>query len=440
MKIVSPYLHRYITSNGDCLLLEVLQGKFFRVKQEQIPLLDKALEFPDKIDDRHILVENNIIIEDNIDHIQRCDKLYEDFVNKKDYLHLVILPTEDCNFRCSYCYEDHRHNVMSEELMKAVELYVEKEIGKYQALRVEWFGGEPLYEKEIVFKLSEKLIAICKNNKKPYYASMTTNGYYLSLETFRKLLKCKIVRFQVTLDGSAPTHDKQRVLETGEGTYGVILSNLLCIRDNIHSNFFNITIRCNVTSENYMELKGFAEEMKENFGNDARFNFLWKIAWNPQTGNCDTYLDQSALRDVLHENAKHALRLETNKGQLIKYGDICYASNKNSFIIGSDGSVYKCTVAFQDDRNRVGMLRLDGTMELDNQKIKFWTERKTCFSQNMCYHCFLYPSCLGIYCNLNNENQDGEFVCSGVKTYVDDYLECIEKCSDMWKYLDLLEE
>ena len=51
---------------------------------------------------------------------------------------------------------------------------------------------------------------------------------------------------------------------------------------------------------------------------------------------------------------------------------ICYASAPNAIVIRSDGSLAKCTVAFNDDRNRVGKINGDGTLAIDHEKVQPW--------------------------------------------------------------------
>src|SRR5690606_22612548 len=51
---------------------------------------------------------------------------------------------------------------------------------------------------------------------------------------------------------------------------------------------------------------------------------------------------------------------------------ICYAAKANSLLIRADGRIGKCTVALDDDRNTIGSLRPDGTIEIDNEKLRPW--------------------------------------------------------------------
>ena len=427
MKILSPYVHYTRVSKGDIIILDSYNNNIFRISVNKSDRFFWYVNHPNDINNDNSLVHNNIIVdEDSFDGVD----LLGEFKNKKDYLHLVILPTEDCNFRCSYCYEEHHTRSMDEDVINSIIKFVEERIPEFEALRIEWFGGEPLISKDIVFTLSEAFIQICKKYRKPYYASMTTNGYYLDIATFKKLFRYKVVRYQITLDGMKDYHDNQRYLSDGSGSFDTIVENLRAIRDNIKSNFFNITIRSNITPENREQFSNFLDFVKKEFSNDARFNFLWKIAWKPNSKSCDTYLDQSSLRGVLKESSIRKLKLDTSRRQMMKFGNICYACNKNSFIIGPGGNLYKCTVAFDKEINNIGKLLSSGEMRIDQNKYRFWTEEKTDCKTKACLKCFLYPSCLGIYCNLNNQDENQNFLCSGFKTYVDDYLNCIAECGD----------
>ena len=50
------------------------------------------------------------------------------------------------------------------------------------------------------------------------HAQITTNGYLLDVETFKKLLKCNIYSYEITLDGFESDHNKNRPLKNGDPT------------------------------------------------------------------------------------------------------------------------------------------------------------------------------------------------------------------------------
>ncbi|MEI9995057.1 MAG: hypothetical protein WDM91_10715 [Rhizomicrobium sp.] len=51
---------------------------------------------------------------------------------------------------------------------------------------------------------------------------------------------------------------------------------------------------------------------------------------------------------------------------------ICYAAKPNSLLIRANGRIGKCTVALDDVRNDIGSLNADGTIALNNVKLRPW--------------------------------------------------------------------
>lgn len=217
------------------------------------------------------------------------------------------------------------------------------------------------------------------------------------------------------------------MLADGGPTFDRIIQNLLSIKSGVKSKFFNIVIRCNIMPDLAANFESYLEFIDKNFGDDERFEVLWKLAWKLGDKEKDcTFCEQNVLKDLLEKNCDYNLRFGTNRIQLNRYGNICYASSKHSFVIGSDGTVYKCTVSFDDQRNQVGVLK-NGEIYLDQEKMEYWTERKKTVDTSECKECDIYPSCMGIYCNLNNIDSEGQFVCNGMREFVDLYLEHIIK-------------
>lgn len=147
--------------------------------------------------------------------------------------------TYRCNFHCPYCYE----SAIKSEKMMTVEM-IDKVFELNPELQhIGLFGGEPFLPENR--ELIEYIIR--KAPKAEYYA--ITNGFYL--EEYMDLLQS--VRFsniQVTLDGTKESHNATRFQEKGQPTYDKILSGIqACL-----SNDIPVTIRMNLSSENYEDL------------------------------------------------------------------------------------------------------------------------------------------------------------------------------------------
>lgn len=55
---------------------------------------------------------------------------------------------------------------------------------------------------------------------------MTTNAYLLSTDVFNGLVRSGVYFFQITVDGLEHTHNRQRPLKSGAGSFEKIISNL----------------------------------------------------------------------------------------------------------------------------------------------------------------------------------------------------------------------
>ena len=111
------------------------------------------------------LKNNNFIVDDIYNEIVTANSVKLDKQYDK-LLHLIILPTEQSNFRCKYCYEDFKIGNMSKEKQDAIILFLRKNIKNYTAISLDWFGGEPLLAMDAIEYISKHALEICRIAKK----------------------------------------------------------------------------------------------------------------------------------------------------------------------------------------------------------------------------------------------------------------------------------
>ncbi|WP_044430341.1 radical SAM protein, partial [Bacillus spizizenii] len=172
---------------------------------------------------------------------------------------LIIFPTEQCNFRCTYCYEDFSLGKMSNEIVGGVKKFLYRRIPELDSLHLSWFGGEPLVAKDIVFDISEYASSLAKKHNTTFIGSMTTNGYNLSLKTFSKLVDFGVTKYQISLDGSRNTHNTTRLRADGKGTFDRIWGNLLNIRKSDLN--FSITLRVHLDNNNVDQIESLLKDL-----------------------------------------------------------------------------------------------------------------------------------------------------------------------------------
>ena len=283
---------------------------------------------------------------------------------------LILFPTEQCNFRCTYCYEDFEIGAMPESVVTGVKRLIEKRVEELDVLKVEWFGGEPLANLPTVLDISHHAQSLAERHDCRFVSGMTTNAYLLKPSTFDKLISAGVRDYQVSLDGPEALHNKTRLRADGAGTFERIWHNLECMAASRHQ--FHVMLRVHVTPDNYDHLPDLIEKINTTFMDDSRFSVFLKAIANlggPNAGQFATLKGQS------HKNIMQYLSslLKTQEVQ-IGAGEpyICYASKANSLVVRADGKIGKCTVALSDERNTLGHIKEDGTVSIDNGKLQPW--------------------------------------------------------------------
>ncbi|AYG01414.1 radical SAM/SPASM domain-containing protein [Lactococcus allomyrinae] len=340
-------------------------------------------------------------------------------------LQLILLIHEDCNFRCTYCYEKFEKGAMSKEIAESVLRFIKKEITenreKYDKIQLSWFGGEPLLNLKIIEFLSDEVLKLARQNDLEYYSDITTNGYLLSPRIFQKLLNLKVNNFQITIDGTQVYHDKQRLLKNGHGTYARIIQNLLSIKKNITDDTV-IILRTNVGKENYETMDENISNLISLFGDTENILLFFH-----NIGNWGEKEIEVVKKDIRLELTKRVIE---RGGHVVPFiwtmgpDNICYAAKENHYVIGSMGLVYKCTVALYDQRNILGRLDKQGNLLIDRKKEKMWTEVEL---DEECYSCTLLPSCLNNRCPLNRMTSKQTHYCLPTKGQIEEMILVLDK-------------
>lgn len=307
-------------------------------------------------------------------------------------LRLTIYPTEQCNFRCTYCYEKFENKVMNEETEDYLIDFVRKNIHKYTGIEVTWFGGEPLLEYERILSISRKLIDICKRTSRIYRASCITNGYLLDLPLFQQLLRCKVTTFMITLDGPAEYHDSVRKKANGAGTFNTIYHNLESISKNCKM-FYRVKVRVNISWKSLDFLKDYLDFLEKKFGNNKRFSFMFRPVgnWDVSDQSRKNYFPVS-VKDVYKIITDSNVKLNCIDHYLELRNSICEASLINGFIIRTNGEICKCNLMLNHPKNAIGQIGINGNLFLDEDALSEWIISN---KKEECEECFMECACGG---------------------------------------------
>lgn len=413
--------------SGRFLLFNTLTGALHALEGSDATAVERALETPNGSSEeiQSFLKKHGYLVPNDRDE-DRAVRWIRDNFRGTDHLNIGLLSTEQCNFRCVYCYESFKRGAMSEEVQEGVIRYVQNNARFLRSLNLAWFGGEPLLARKVVDRLGQEFLNVAKKWDLDYTSGITTNGYFLDEDTATMLLRHETTSFQVTLDGTAATHDKHRKLIGGQGTWDRIWKNILGLKK--LSGDFQCRLRVNFDSSVMDVIPELIDMLSAEFANDRRFSvdFFPVGKWG---GPNDDSLDVIAEKDAYPIAYKFS-RDAVEKGLHLAVKDfihpcssMCYAADPRSYVIGADGTVYKCTVVFEDPRNQVGKIRPDGHMNLNLDKFVLWVESDD-GRDPTCQECFFRPSCMGSACPLIRLNT-GNRPCPPPKKHIKTVMELV---------------
>lgn len=290
-----------------------------------------------------------------------------------DDLHLILLPTEACNFRCVYCYETFRLKRMERWVVDAVKILLNRRTRDLRTLKISWFGGEPLLASDLVEELQQHAAnLVTASPKTAIRADMTTNGSLLTLPLAERLAAMGLREYQITFDGCREDHNRKRVLAGGRGTFDLVWGRLVDLRQS--SLDLRVTVRVHADRENLKGMVSFLDSYRAEFGDDSRFE-LFIRGLSRLGGENDAslpILEGDEGVQALQALRERAASLGLRQLPMRPSDSICYAARGNSFIVRSDGRINKCTVALDHPSNQVGKMRPDGTMELWTSVLRPW--------------------------------------------------------------------
>ena len=327
--------------------------------------------------------------------IQLAQTLQE-HIRREDRFELIILPTEKCNFRCPYCYEDFRQGRMSRQVVESVKRLISRKAAN-EAIRhihLGWFGGEPLIARDIVFEITEHALNEAHKHSATFAGDITTNGYYLNEAIFSKLMELQIKIYQVTLDGPPEVHNRSRVLFNGGGTFDRIWMNLEAMHRSEAD--FDLLLRMNVHDGNFEAIKQWIPALGQTFlREEKRFHVHFHAVFTKDLHSKVRSRKMDRIRELYQLALTHHLSVDLQR-LFVPFGSVCYASKAHNFVIRSNGDINKCTVAFGIPQNRVGKLTSDGELEL-NDNYRLWVRETlshpSCSSCSFVYQCGGYASC-----------------------------------------------
>lgn len=160
------------------------------------------------------------------------EDIYENYISEFKTRSTVVKAlclhiAHDCNLACKYCFAEEgeyqgRRALMSYEVGKEALDFLIANSGNRKNLEVDFFGGEPLMNFEVVKRLVEYGREQEKLHNKKFRFTLTTNGILLN-DDIMEFANKEMSNVVLSIDGRKEINDLMRPSRNGKGSYDIIL-------------------------------------------------------------------------------------------------------------------------------------------------------------------------------------------------------------------------
>ena len=293
----------------------------------------------------------------------------------------TIITTTDCNARCPYCYEK---GIQKKHMTEKVALDVAKYILErcQDGVRLNWFGGEPLYNYKIINLICDYFI----ENNVNFSSSMISNGYLfdqIPIDIIKNRWNLKTV--QITLDGTKEIYNKTKdYIYKNVNAFDKIIKNIGFLL----SNEIFINIRLNISNDNINNLYKLCDFLALHFSGNPYINVYCKVLFDAPTFH-------------LSSNERHNLFLkQLDLSEYIRSKKLCrkfsippikrchcMANDGRSAVFNTDGNLSLCEHYITD-----GFYGSIYSNEYDRDILRKFKERSEPIEE--CKTCFYRPQCI----------------------------------------------
>jgi uncharacterized protein len=380
---------------GEMLLFNTLTGAFCAVDPSTASKIDDLFagrasdSEPDLVE---LLSKSGFAVADDLDERQIVLERSALGISDENRLDVIVMPNMNCNFACTYCYEEHNKSAMSAEVETRLLTWLNMIIPRFKVVLVSWFGGEPLLSYNTVVRVQQQILKLASLHDVDLSSHMTTNGFLLSPARASKLIALGMRRFQITLDGPATTHNANRPLTNGGDTFDQIHSNI-CALTRLNREV-KVTLRVNYNDQNLPHVPS----LLESFPREVRgqLDLALERIFGQDYSN---YVDSMPAREIgvtvertydLARSLGYSVQLNQLGPDRLTY---CYADRKNQVVFNYNGDVFKCTVDKFQPKDRLGVLGEDAKILWESSRLDKW--HGVAAFEEKCFSCTFMPMCMG---------------------------------------------
>lgn len=356
-------------------------------------------------------------------HVLRKRYAYAD----DDCVNVTIYPTQDCNARCFYCFEQNERKLtMDITTADTVVEYLTNAISPEDEVVFRWFGGEPLYAANVIDHILTKLSSNFKD-KLSYHSIVITNASLIDDEMIERFVGLWHVRkVQTTLDGYQEEHDRRKAYVDGRtDTYH---STIKVIGKLLEKGIFTIC-RFNLDKHNIEDLPKALTDLEPYLGNPNFYVHATTLRsmgeWKPEyRERYFTPADYPEFYEtVLTELFERGFFKDPINILPIRARNICLACSSSSFVINAEGRLFRCLEHNLSDGEETGSCSTGIKL---NSAYRKWFDMTDNISDECC-QCVFLPCCQGGCKHYRMHGKPDARPCLRERFYIDVLLRLVYK-------------
>ena len=322
----------------------------------------------------------------------------------------------DCNLRCEYCFAAKgdfgrgRMLMPLEVAKKAIDFLIEKS-GPRHNLEVDFFGGEPLMNFDVVKETVAYARSIEKAHNKNFRFTITTNGLLLTDDKI-DFINREMSNVVLSIDGRKEVNDRLRVRTNGSGSYDTIVprfQKLVATRGKDKDYYARGTFtKYNLDfTEDVLHLValGFDQVSVEPVVSDPKLSYSIQEEDLPRV-----FEEYERLANTIIARKKEGrgfnffhFMLDLNQGPCaIKRLRGCSCGNEY-VAVTPEGDIFPCHQFVGEDEWKMGNV-LDGSYDMERKNM---FALANVYSKEQCKNCWAKFYCSG-GCNANNWQYEGD--------------------------------
>ena len=349
--------HKYLIRYED-VIYNSFTGEVVRVEDEENDrreLISKWFMIPKDLDPRglsYLSRENRISKSKTITTVNRY----------------TIFTTVKCNAACEYCFQHGGIDAsMSRETANGVATYILNNSSRLEPIKITWFGGEPLVNREPINVICTRL----RNQNVPYQSEMSSNGYLFDKVSDGEVYLWNLKKVQFTADLPGDAYDKMKGLPSG--AYEKLKETA--------KRFENLSVLAQIRVHYHPEFGlDVAKQIVDDFKGYKRVSMYPAMIYDEHRTKED-YDNLLKLEDYMIESG--VLRyVPSSPGRPV----YCMGDNPSSRCIRVDGTFTTCEHFYEG--NTIGSIT---ATETDYDLLHEWQRKRK--HEIKCYDCPLFPAC-----------------------------------------------